>query len=263
MADSAPFPRPLSPAESAWLAYLLPAGHPGYVRFLASLEGYIVLGEGRWGIDDFVLGPAGGAEIDRTEGMQPIVAYGEIIMSDSGGREEVMTLAVHQPNDDRLVEFQISGLDAVADAGEWREARRWSYSYWSPGSPCPATGGPVREISLDARGELLLAISPVKRVLWLHDRADMTSTLVPVTNYYNELMLLKGIRDPAIALNHRRLFTALDEFTDVDLRLAFIRYNMSFRKIDPERLREDAPVQPRKEGLLGRVFKAFKGNGDD
>ncbi|MDB5034883.1 MAG: hypothetical protein JWQ98_2124 [Chlorobi bacterium] len=263
MADPSQFPRELSPVEWAWLAYLLPADRPGYARFLGSLDGYVLLGEGRWGTDDFVLGPVGGAEIDRTEGMQPIVAYGEIIMVAPGGREEVMTLAVHQPNDDGLVEFQISGLDAVADSGEWTEARRWSYSRWNPGNPCPATGGPVREIGLDAKGELLLTVSPVKRVLWLHDRADMTSTLVPVTNYYNELMLLKGIRDPGIALDHRRLFTALDDFTDVDLRLAFIRYNMSFRKIDPERLREATPSQPRREGLLGRVLNVFKGNGDD
>jgi hypothetical protein len=61
----------------------------------------------------------------------------------------------------------------------------------------------------------------------------MTCRPVPVTNYYNELMLLKQIRDPEIALSSRKLFERLDEYSDTDLANAFLAYNRLRTKIAP------------------------------
>jgi hypothetical protein len=257
MSEAEAFPRGLSDRERAWLDYILPAASPGCASFRSMLEPLVVLGEGRWGRDDFILGRIG-QEIDRTEGMLPVMAYGEIACTADDGAPFTITLAVHQPNDDGMIEFQVGTLGAGALPAEWSERSRWSYSHWKPGAPCPATGERVREIALDSAGELLLVISPAKRVLWLHDARTMVSTLVPVTNFYNELMLLKGVRDPKIALDHKRLFDDLASYTDADLRGAFARYNVSFRKVDATRLREEQPATAR-TSFVARFVEIFKG----
>jgi len=250
------FPRPASPGEEGWLDLLLPSDRPGYRPLREYLRGLVVIGEGRWGRGDLVFGHEG-QEIDHTEGMQPVVSYGEIdAVNDGAGF--VITLSVHQPNDDGEVEFQIGTRGAPELPDGFTERSRWSYACWSPGEPCPATRGPVREIPLNPGADLLLVISPAKHVLWLHDVREGTSTLIPVTNFHNELMLLKGVRDPAVAFDHGRLFTATEEFSAGELGQAFVRYNLSFRKIDPARLPGAGDI-PREHPSLGeRIIKLFR-----
>jgi hypothetical protein len=160
-----------------------------------------------------------------------------------------------------MVEFQIGTIGTGEMPEDFQEESRWSYSGWLPGKLCPATGSPVREIPLDRAAEILLVVSPEKRVLWLYDAHTMVVTLVPVTNFYNELMLLKGIRDPKIALDHKRFFTSLDDYSDADLRDAFSRYNTTFRKVARERL--DVAKESKEEGgsFVAKVINIFRGKG--
>lgn len=251
------FPRLLTEREVQWLDFLLPESSPGYREFRQGLRNLMVLGEGRWGENDLILGHEG-EQIDLTEGMYPTVSSGEIIARGANGTEFTITLSVHQPNSEGMVEFQVGtpGLDELP--GEYSEISRWSYAGWSPGNECPATGGSIREISLNPSGDLLLAISPVKGVVWLYDGTAMTSTLIPVSSFYNEIMLLRRQRDPSVALDYKRLFTELESFNDAELRDSFVRYNNSFRKVDPDRLlKPQLPAQPqsllrRIAGVLGR-----------
>lgn len=245
-------PRSVTPVESEWLRFLLPEDRPGYRDLRARLEPLVVLGEGRWGEGDLVLGVAG-QEIDLEAGMEPVAAFGQIV----GDGDHVVTLTLHQPDDEGRIEFQIGGVDP-GEATGFRERARWSYSYWSPGAPCPATGGRVREITLIA-GELILAISPTARSLWLFDRGDRTNRLLPVTNFYNELVMSLGIREARLALDHTRLFTETTLFSDGDLRTAFIRYNGTFRKVDPDRFIEPATAAPAPRTLGGRLRGLFGG----
>lgn len=224
------------------------------------LRELVVIGEGRWGTGDMVFGRPG-QEIDLTEGMQPVASYGEVNAS-AGAENFIITLSVHQPNDEQQVEFQVGVRDIAELPEECTERSSWTYARWRPGEPCPATGEPVREVPLNKSKDLLMAISTARRVLWLHDILDGTSTLLPVTNFYNELMLLKSIRDPQTALDHRRLFTHLDEFTDVDLRETFIRYNLAFRKIAPERVVEPRVEAPKPRSFMQRIGNVFRGGKD-
>lgn len=221
------FPRELSAREFALLEWLLPADRPGYARVLARLRSLFVIGEGRWGRNDLVLGAIGDV-IDRTEGMQPVLAFGEL-----RGTPCSMTVAVHMPNEDGQIEFQLSAATGPELPADFHEESRWTYSYWLPGQPCPAHNVPVREVPLPAGRDtdLRLVIAPQSRVLWLHDGTERTNTLIPVTSFYNELVLTKNIRDPKIALNHRLLFDDGAQFTDHDLSEAFIRYNVLYRKV--------------------------------
>jgi hypothetical protein len=247
-------PRPVTDVEADWLRFLLPEDRPGYRDLRSRLEGLVVLGEGRWGEGDLVLGRPG-QEIDLEAGMEPVAAFGQIL----GDGEEVVTLTLHQPDDEGRIEFQIGGVESGAALSGVRERSRWSYSYWSPGAPCPATGGRVREIEL-IPGELALAISPAARSLWLFDRIALTNRLLPVTNFYNELVMSLGIRDPRLALDHTRLFTENGSFTDGDLRNAFIRYNSTFRKVDPDRF-IGAPAGGQKTRSIGERLRGLFGGG--
>lgn len=260
MTEAGPYPQPASARESGWLDLLLPAERPGYAPLREHLRGLVVIGEGRWGRGDMVFGRPG-QEIDLTEGMQPVVSYGEVNAS-IGTEDFIITLSVHQPNDEDQVEFQIGVRDIAELPDAFTERSSWTYARWNPGQPCPATGAPVRAVSLNNDRNLLLVISPARRVLWLHDMLDGTSTLLPVTNFYNELMLLKGIRDPQVALDHRRLFNHPDEFTDVDLRESFIRYNLAFRKVVPERVVEPRPEPPKSRSIMDRIGNLFRGGKD-
>ncbi len=87
----------------------------------------------------------------------------------------------------------------------------------------------------------------------------MMNTLLPITNFYNELVMSLGIRDPQIALDHKRLFTAPGSFSDDNLRTAFLRYNSAFRKIDPERLGVMADAPPGRKSLRERIAGMFGG----
>ncbi len=260
MDDAHVFPRSLTGNEERWLDFLLPEDRPGYRSLRDRLRPLLVLGEGRWGNGDLVLGAAGTA-IDITEGMQPVVAYGEIGGAAADTPELLITLSVHQPNDDGLVEFQIDAGTAGALPSQWQERFRWTYSQWMPGDPCPAFGTAVREVQLNSRRDLLLVIAPARRVLWIHDAYELTNLLIPVTNYYNELMLLKGIRDPHRALDHRWLFLEPNGFTDAELRRAFARYNRAFPKVDPVRVAEPVAAAAAERSIWQRILDAFRGKG--
>lgn len=249
--------RPLTAREREWLDFLLPEDRPGYAPVRQHVQGLVVLGEGRWGVGDLVLGRVG-QEIDRTRGMEPVVAYGEI-EGNSGDVSLRITLSLHERDDEDMVEFQTAALELSEIPEDLTERRRWSYSRWSPGDPCPATGAPVRQVWLNDAHDLLLAVSPAKRTLWIHDGIMMTNVLIPITNFYNELMLLKGVRDPRIALNHSLFFTEPDSCSDDELRAGFVRYNMSFRKVDPTRMRGAEQVDHAPDSLFGKVLKAFRG----
>jgi hypothetical protein len=77
---------------------------------------------------------------------------------------------------------------------------------------------------------------------------------LPVTNFYNELMLTKQIRDPAVALRSQGLFDSHRSYSDGDLRAAFVAYNAVKRRVDIEAV----PEVPRKGGLADVLHSIFR-----
>ncbi len=250
------FPRPLSPREIEWLRFLLPADRPGYAPLLERALGLTVLGEGRWGSGDLVLGTPG-QEIDPTEGMTTVASYGEVYVRTPDG-PVTLTLSLHEPNDDGMMEFQTTALERDTIPDELIETRRWSVAEWLPGAPCPATGGGVVESVLNGVGDLRLVVSPERKVMWLYDAISGMNLLIPITNFYNELMLLKGIRDPNIALRHNLFFENPGAYSESELRASFVRYNAQFRKVDPARLELPVEERQRPASFLKRLAGAFR-----
>jgi hypothetical protein len=241
------FPRELSERESTWINWLLPDDRPGYSAFKEKIKPLFVLGEGRWGRHDYILGQIG-QSIDREAGMQPVVAFGTVI-----GEPCDVTISLHEPDDEGKIEMQISPVRMEELPNEFQERTRWTYSSWDPGASCPATNGSVREVRLPSTDgtPLFLVISPRQRVVWLHDGIRRTNTLVPVSNFYNELMIVERIRDPKAVFDHALLFREPDRFSDGNLAGAFLAYNTRFRKVPVHRFDQN---QDKMQGWLGRLF---------
>jgi len=110
----------------------------------------------------------------------------------------------------------------------------------------------VREVPVDAL--LTLAIAPGEKRIWLYDRASGMNFLLPVTNFHNELMLYKGIRDPRVALDVGRFFTDHLTYSNVDLREAFVRYNALKPRF---KVQSPPPVPP--AGGISQMLKRMFG----
>jgi hypothetical protein len=176
----------------------------------------VVLGEGRRGPGNLLLGDPGN-EPDIGAPLQAVVAYGIVETT-----KESFTITVRECIDRQIDVEIVSTRDSVVPE-HFEEKRRWTYSTWSPGQPSPSTGLPPREVRIDEH--VTLAAGRQENRLWLHDAKTGVNHLLPITNFYNELMLLKRIRDPRIALRSSLLFTDLDRYSDADLRGAFVAYN--------------------------------------
>jgi hypothetical protein len=172
----------------------------------------------------------------------PVVAFGLIEST-----TDTYAVTVREPAEQQVDVEIVSGRGGeIPD--HYEEKRRWTYSQWTPGSASPASGERLREIPLG--GGHVLAISVSELRLWVFDGVSQIVHLLPVTNFYNEVMLLMGQRDPAIALQSSRLFTDNVLYDDALLRGAFRAYNRGWKRLDlsPE---DDPAVQ---KGLFERLF---------
>jgi len=222
------YPRHLSSQEREWIAWILPTDRPGYKGYRAIVEQMSVIGEGRRGKGEIILGQEGSI-VDLTVPLAPVFAYGAI-------ETNFGTISITLRE---MVSDQIS-LESVCQRREeipeeFEESRRWTYSSWSPGQHCPQCKEKVREVWMQTeehrQKQYVLSVCLKDRRLWVYDAISQVNKLIPVTNYYNELMLHKNIRDPKVALDAKRLFLDMAMYSDVDLARAFVTYNTIKSKV--------------------------------
>jgi hypothetical protein len=222
------YPRPLLPREREWIEWILPADRPGYRAYRDLLGEMVVVGEGRRGEGELILGHQG-EEPDFSSPLAPLFAYGAI--DSSAG---MISISLRELRDDQ-VSIEIVSHSTGELPAQLEERRRWTYSSWKPGDPCPQCAHGVREVPMHSTGpeagHLVLALCSTDRRLWVYDPSTGVNRLIPVTNFYNELMLHKNIREPGIALDSRRLFTELSRYSDSDLAYAFLTYNKIRTKV--------------------------------
>lgn len=221
------YPRPLTELEKSWLEWILPIDRRGYREYRELLSKLVVLGEGRRGKGNVVLGFSGDVP-DMSSPLPPVFAYG-VIETNFGA----ISITVRENAGDQIdVEIISHRTDEVPEVFE--ESRRWTYSTWSPGSVCPQCQKPVREILMhsEQNKHFVLAVCAGDKRLWVYDAETQVNHLIPVTNFYNELMLHKNIRDSKIALDSKRLFVDLAKYTDPELTYAFLTYNKLKSKVE-------------------------------
>ena len=72
---------------------------------------------------------------------------------------------------------------------------------------------------------LVLVLCGRDRRIWVYDTRSGVNALIPVTGFYNELMLQMGVKDPKIALDPKRLFNIPDAQSEAELIQAFSSYD--------------------------------------
>jgi hypothetical protein len=239
------YPRPLRVKERELLEAVLPLDRPGYRLYRKELEHLVVIGEGRQGAGNLILGSAG-MEPETSAPLTPVVAYGVVETT-----RETLTVTVREVFGGQIdVEIVTSHGEEIPD--HFEEKRRWTYSSWQPGQPSPATGTPVHEVAIDSSS--ILAISTQEKRLWLFDGTTGMNHPIPITNFYNELMLVKGIRAPEIALRSALLFENFHQYTDGEIHAAFIAYNRFRKRVE---LHPPA-LEPSAAGIRMRVQSLFR-----
>jgi hypothetical protein len=226
------YPRKLTDREQDWLFFLLPEDVPGYNEYRNKIFTMSVIGEGRFGEGNHFLGHEGDTP-DLSYASLPMFACGQIECN-----ECLIQISIHEFYDNKI-EFSINNILGETIPEDLYEIKRWSYSYWKPGSPSPFENDELRVINLTLnKNELVLALSKLKQSIWLHESHSGINHIIPVTNFINELLLVKktivksdGLPAGKAGINMANVFSNLVSFADDDFRQAFLKYNKDWKKV--------------------------------
>ena len=235
------YPRALRTKERELLESVLPLERAGYREYRHQIAAMEVIAQGRRGEGDLILG-APGCEPDVVSPLPPVIAFGTVETTQGAFAISIREQYQGQIN----VEIVSERQQEIPD--HFEEKRRWTYSSWSPGAVSPATGGPVREILVNP--DVTLGFGTRERRIWVYERAGGMVHLIPITNYYNELMRHKQIRDARIALSSANFWNDLDRYSDAELRAAFVTYNALRRRVELQA--EGVTTRPQSAGTFLR-----------
>jgi hypothetical protein len=244
------FPRRLTNIENQLLFSVLPERKSGYKLYRDKINSLLVIGAGRFGGGNFILGKED-RKPDISLPSSSVFAIGTDIYE-----EGIIDIIIHEEVDDEI-EYDISFQDknglnkSIPDS--LTAVKEWNYSEWNPGDNAPDDNSSVREINI-LDNKYLLAIAPDHKKIWLHEYESGVNFLIPVTNFYNELMRIINVSETKIALNPSSFFASHTNFADEELRSAFISYNRYLKRVN---IKESIPVQQtikNKKGFLS-IFR--------
>jgi len=216
------FPRQLTSQEKYLLFSILPEEKPGYKYYREKIDELMVTGYGRFNNNNFILGKENTIP-DLSFASTPVFTAGTIITPG----DEIDILINEELDDEIEIDLAVKNAESIPD--EIKEQGKWSYSEWNPGDKSPGDKEGVREVVI-SKNKYVLVFAPSHKKIWLHENESGVNHLIPITNYYNELMRFKRIKDPNEALNPRLMFQKQDDFTDNDLINALVLYNKYLRR---------------------------------
>jgi|SRR5690554_21438 len=242
------FPRNLTPIEKMLLFSLLPENKPGYKSYREKINSMFVIGAGRFGNGNFILGNEN-TKVDLSLPSAPVFASGINIY-----KEERFDIIIHEETDSEI-EYDISSLKEVNnyEPDKLNEIKKWNYSEWNPGDKAPGDNSFVKEIEI-INSKYLLAIAPSHKKIWLHEYKSGVNYLIPVTNFYNELMRVCAVKDSKVALNPSSFFDTLNNFNDDELKMAFMSYNRYLKRVSIDETISLKPVKQKRKNLLN-IFR--------
>ncbi len=217
------FPRPISNYEKRILFSILPEYKSGYQEYRKKMEELSVIGSGRFGKNNYLLGPSH-SKPDLAIPSSSIFAIGGNIF-----KEGELYITIHEENYGQI-EIDYNTIKGEIEDNSLEPERIWTFSTWVPGQKDPQSETLVREVHLLKNSIVLVFAKSINRI-WLHNSENGVNYIIPISNYYNELMRVKNIRDPKIALNVKKLFLDLDSYSDDELIEGFLSYNRYIRKI--------------------------------
>jgi hypothetical protein len=238
------FPRELTAQERYLLFSVLPEEKPGYKFYRDKIDELIVTGYGRFKNNNYIMGKKGTVP-DLSFSSTPVFAAGTIEIPG----DEIDILINEEIDDEIEFDVTLKNTDKIPSRIEEKES--WNYSEWNPGDTAPHDNSVVRE-TVVSPGEFILAFAPSHKKIWLHESRSGVNHLIPLTNYYNELMRFKRIKDPKQALNPKLMFEKLSEFSDNELINAFVLYNKYLRRFSHDFSKY---LKPQQQKQTKRKFK--------
>lgn len=220
------YPRRLSELERALLLWVLPEDRPGYAQYRRFVSQWMVVGKGRREEGNYILGSPD-LTPDVESPLPQLFAFGCVKL----GKEE-LTISVRERLGDQL-EYEISGPPQAYLSLGIESYRRWTLSEWMPNRPCPNCGAALREVQMKTVSghALVLAVCAEDHRLWVFDAQTGVNHPIPVTSFYNELMLQNRVQDRRTVPDSKRLFTDIDTHSDAALTGAFSSYNRLRTKV--------------------------------
>ena len=241
------FPRQLTAAEKTIIFSILPESKNGYKLYREKINNLLVIGSGRFGGNNYILGNRE-AEPDLSIPSSSVFALGTAV---SGSNN--IDVIIHEESDEQI-EFDITSVSELSFEKDIRIEKVSCYSNWNPGEKILFEKAEVREYIISP-GSYVLAIVPELKKIWLHDISTGVNHIIPVTNYFNELMRLKNIRDPKLALKPSNFFEHINEFKNDEIRKAFLMYDKYLSKFNIKDEKSDPITSGNSEKKLLKIFK--------
>jgi len=216
------FPRLLTEIEKQVLFSLLPENKTGYKAYRDKISTKFVIGFGRFAEGNLILGNKDSI-IDLDNASSPVFALGEIELMDNH-----IDVLIHEEEEEK-VEFDISYQNDIVNLNSI--IKSWSYSNWIPGMNAPKDDSVVRE-TLIVKDQFILAIASVHDKIWLHNIISGVNSIIPISNFYNSLMMNKNIRNSQALRSPKSIFRNLSSFSDNDLSLTLFAYDKYFKRFN-------------------------------
>lgn len=240
-------PRKLNDGELQLIFKLLPSKKEKYAAYRNYIIELYLIGVTRFGDGNYILA-AKNDSVDVTSPASNIFANG--IVETNRSKYDI---SIHE-----IFENQIE-LDFISRDGNFVNDNEqiistFTYSNWEPGDKSPITNESVKEIHL-IKNEIIIAISESEKKIWVHEKESGYNSLIPLTNFYNEIIRVKGERNPDVALNQQLFFERPELFSDEEIAQGFLLYNKFMKKInlDYSIFRKDNNKN-KKQPLLKKIF---------
>ena len=241
------FPRQLTAAEKTILFSILPESKSGYKLYREKINNLLVIGSGRFGGNNYILGNKE-TEPDLSIPSSSVFALGTAV---SGSNN--IDVIIHEESDEQI-EFDINFVSELSFENDITIEKVSCYSNWNPGEKILFEKAEVREYIISP-GSYILAIVPTLKKIWLHDISTGVNHIIPVTNFFNELMRLKNIRDPKLALKPGNFFEHINEFKNDEIRKAFLMYDKYLSKFNIKDEKTNSITSVNSKRKLLKIFK--------
>jgi len=242
------FPRLLTEIEKQVLFSLLPENKTGYKSYRDKISTKLVIGFARFAEGNLILGNKDSI-IDLDNPSSPVFALGEIELKDNH-----VDVLIHEEEEEKI-EFDISYQNDAVNLNSILKS--WSYSSWIPGMNAPNDDSAVREI-LIVKDKFILAIAPVHEKIWLHNIISGVNSIIPISNFYNSLMMNKNVRNSKTLSSPKSIFRNLSTFSDNDLSLSLFAYDKYFKRFNLNKYYSTLTSRVIKKNNFSSYFKKDK-----
>lgn len=245
--DEKLFPRKLTDKERDLLFSILPESKIGYKVYRDKIERLFIIGQGRFGGGNFILGNKDDKP-DLSLQSAPVFAIGT-----NHYEEALIDIIIHEENDNKI-EFDIAVKENIFIPDKLTVIKKWNFSEWVPGQNTPGDDSFVREVVIYP-DKYILAIALSHKKIWFYEKKSGVNHILPVSNFYNELMRVLKIKNEEMFKKPSLFFEKLDSYKDEDLALAFLSYNKYMHKLKIDYSLFEKPVKIKKRKSLLKIFK--------